>query len=501
MSDEVGASSPLSYWNAPEILRTLTTEDMYELDTPHIKQMHEPCQPGQHPKSRVASGRFVDWGTKLYQLQLELSYKNNEISILKKKLRDRTNELFPGGNTNKKSVVTTLRTKCDTLERKLQMKNQELKFEQNRSVSVSRELAKVKKEYNELRREKRSNNKAVQTLSTTSKSVQAKHSAPVAKTRNIMTQCSYVSVKPMTSSKASVSVAQTNKTNGSLQLQMTCDANGEQQGAIQRTQVTVAQQAIKQADQLRSGSSDSPQMRHRQQHVVPMSPEFAPAVVLSSTPSRDNSPQYVTEVNINEEPKSRDGEPLQMSFSQEFSDGGVKTYVHSNKNFAITESPYATRTQSAAPVMEKLSASDSGVFTDGYSPDHMRRTTPYPPATAPPTYSPLLRGYNQPQLRTERTFERSVPYYMNNDLHKSDLGSPSSSRTLSKPRNPSAQSFHDSFIASSPRNVFYPGTCYEDPTHGGKIPYYLFRREAGSDGMKRGDKPIYVHTSEISLCR
>uniref|UniRef100_H2Y2P6 Uncharacterized protein n=3 Tax=Ciona intestinalis TaxID=7719 RepID=H2Y2P6_CIOIN len=164
---------------------------MYELDTPHIKQMHEPCQPGQHPKSRVASGRFVDWGTKLYQLQLELSYKNNEISILKKKLRDRTNELFPGGNTNKKSVVTTLRTKCDTLERKLQMKNQELKFEQNRSVSVSRELAKVKKEYNELRREKRSNNKAVQTLSTTSKSVQAKHSAPVAKTRNIMTQCSY----------------------------------------------------------------------------------------------------------------------------------------------------------------------------------------------------------------------------------------------------------------------------------------------------------------------
>lgn len=72
-----------------------------ELQIKEMYSEYKQVQPGRFPKSMIATGEFVDWGTKFYQMQLELSYKSNEIEILKKKLKKAHQELYPDGGNGK----------------------------------------------------------------------------------------------------------------------------------------------------------------------------------------------------------------------------------------------------------------------------------------------------------------------------------------------------------------------------------------------------------------
>jgi len=96
---------------------------MRELDCnqePSVEQMYsnsENVLPSWNPKTRVTTGKYVDWGTKLYHLELELSYKNNEIEILKKKLKKCTDELFPDGDCGKVSCSLTPKTRGANTQR------------------------------------------------------------------------------------------------------------------------------------------------------------------------------------------------------------------------------------------------------------------------------------------------------------------------------------------------------------------------------------------------
>lgn len=81
---------------------TLTTDMMDKPETPSIRQLYDQPRVKHLPgKDRKGNGEFVDWGTKLYQLELELSFKTNEIVVLQKKLQKYVRELYPGGDSNK----------------------------------------------------------------------------------------------------------------------------------------------------------------------------------------------------------------------------------------------------------------------------------------------------------------------------------------------------------------------------------------------------------------
>ncbi|XP_076804083.1 uncharacterized protein LOC143448296 [Clavelina lepadiformis] len=164
--------------------------------TPRIANMYEPikCLPSKHPKTHYSTGKFTDWGTKLYQLELELSYKNNEIAILKKKLKTFAEELYPEGNMAKTSRVSILRKKYQASEAEVLRKNRLLESEKKRTRKVERELSSVKQLYSELRHQKTNNDKGVQTAPENNKSVQVKPRSPTT-TRSIMTQCTPVYIK------------------------------------------------------------------------------------------------------------------------------------------------------------------------------------------------------------------------------------------------------------------------------------------------------------------
>lgn len=79
---------------------------MTAIATPVVEQLYNPStvkhQPGYSIKTK--QGEFVDFGTKLYQLELQLSYKDNEINLLEKKLKKYAQELYPSGNSSKVGV-------------------------------------------------------------------------------------------------------------------------------------------------------------------------------------------------------------------------------------------------------------------------------------------------------------------------------------------------------------------------------------------------------------
>lgn len=83
--------------------RTIQTKQLYP-------SAPTPCQPSQKlvgpKKSPVNTGDFVDMGTKLYQLELQLSQRDYNIQDSMKKLKMCQNLLWPNGDTNKVCILS-----------------------------------------------------------------------------------------------------------------------------------------------------------------------------------------------------------------------------------------------------------------------------------------------------------------------------------------------------------------------------------------------------------
>lgn len=185
--------------------KSLTGSEMAAVtSTPVIEQLFNPadtkCLPGKGVKGR---GEFVNWGTKLYELELELSYKNNEIEVMKKKLKRFADELYPDGNTAKKSVVEGLKNQCEANKRKLENAERKLKWEQNKRKGLEHDLSEVKKQNLALRRQNLSNDKAVQTLPDNSKQIQTRLGQKK-QLRSVTTQCSPAVISVSSSTRMQV---------------------------------------------------------------------------------------------------------------------------------------------------------------------------------------------------------------------------------------------------------------------------------------------------------
>jgi len=92
------------------------------------------------------------------------------------------------------------------------------------------------------------------------------------------------------------------------------------------------------------------------------------------------------------------------------------------------------------------------------------------------------------QSPVERPYEKNLPYYLNGAA-----GQPVSSDRVSPSRSYPGLGNVELYAAANARKA-----AQNEPAT--MIPYYLFRRENnGSNRMRRSEKPIYVHTSEINF--
>jgi len=519
--------------------------------TPDITQLYQNENVRNTTKSYPSKkGGFVDLGTHLYELELELSKKNNEIAVLKKKQQKFVEEMYPDGEVKQKSHLNVLRDKCIMTEKKLILKSEQLEWEKEKNKKLNKELGTFKKKVTRLKN--RPQHKSVQTVQLKNRSIQVQISSEP-KTRNIMTQCTPVMALDMTSAPATPA----SRNNSSLNVLRNIMNHEESRENYERRSTPTPPK------------KRSPPQSYT--HIMDSINPSAATSAIRSTPHADtetaesgrkvvefvNVPQtkkeesgtsskkpseYATAVHVKAPASLRKDEDLEMSFIQKFSDGNVQTIVQSNQKFNVTERsvkvdkdtfnqvtsvpsslplppPQLSEPERAvsAPLIRtqtpeahqlatnatpdrlypthhhdkhnNLSSSESsGVFSGASSrnpsPVHNMNRQYYTQVSN----TPLAMSPTRPET-PKRVFERSLPYYMNT---AEDQQHPNGS-------GPFSNEYKDPFREvrqhlASRHNTSRP------PSTPSPLPYYLFRRSSTDPNqIKVNKKPLYIHTSEITL--
>nr|XP_039257563.1 uncharacterized protein LOC120334177 isoform X1 [Styela clava] len=538
--------SPLSYWNVPQAVKTTQTlsDSMtsgYGMPspppTPSIQQMYDPAEVKQLPgKGAKGKGQFVDWGTKLYQLELELSYKNNEIVLLNKKLKKYTDELYPGGNTSKKSVITSLQNQNDVMKKKLEVKEGQLRREQTRCKGLQHELAEVKKHNLELRRRHLVNEKGVQTLPINNKDTQASSPPKKPRTRTVMTQCSPTVLKVTNSTKVTSLPQPSDSKVSGTQRKLYRKARDHYTNSYSTSTFSPGSSASSITNNFKTKVSPrSPAQNVTVENkvkleVVPDHSNTTSTSVVPFSTASSLSPKtsmfipskpgvkFATSMTIKEsaEAARKVRDPLEMSITQEFDkENSVRTIVQSNRDFEIKEKPalisangqvvsgieHTARPECLKP-KSYTTDGDSGIssacdVSDAGSPSFFRgtRTDMNSPQSSRISYKQILDG-SVPEPNAEhpqgRVYERHLQEYMQRPYPASTHPMPPSYRNLqTRPQSPYNSTSWDIYN----RN-------YQKSDQTSMIPYYLFRRSnENAERNRSNEKPIFVHVSEIMMNR
>lgn len=518
--------SARSYRNSPQAARTthkievtLATDRMDKPETPSIQQMYDHSKVKHLPgKDRKGNGEFIDWGTKLYRLELELSYKTNEIVVLQKKLQKYASELYPGGDSNKKSVVQSLRQQNENLRKRLATKERQIKWEQKRCRRLDSELATEKKITKNLRKEQTTNHKAVQTLPANHEAVQVGSNLKEPKTRTVMTQCSPTVVKVTNTTKVTSEGRNANASKTST-VWCTTEHKSPRDGNVRtaRSSTIISPNASSSnvhARRNQKTKTENVTVENKVRvEVVPKeavtdgrSSTTAISTTKKSNPICDNfvptkkGVQFASAMTIKENPQTsqENKDPLEMSITQEFDkDNSVKTMIQSNRDFEIKQKPMLF-SQSGQVISgiehtslpERLNSAscedDSGrgsFVSDRGTPSSTCRVNQSPNARV--SYKQILDGASPSSSFSAggHIYERNVPDFMTSQSY-----SQRSATRKGDPRfNTTAWEIYN---RGSPSNV------------NGIVPYYLFRRSNDHDlKSKSREKPVFVHVSEIMMQR
>jgi len=519
--------------------------------TPDITQLYQ----NDHVRNSSATtksypsrkGGFVDLGTHLYELELELSKKNNEIAVLKKKLQKFVEELYPDGEVKQKSHLNVLRDKCIMTEKKLILKSEQLEWEKEKNKKLNKELGTFKKKVTRLKN--RPQHKSVQTVQLKNRSIQVQISSEP-KTRNIMTQCTPVMALDTTSAPAKPA-SPASRNNSNLNALRNIMNHEESKENYERRTPTPKKRSPPQSyahimDSINptgatSAIMSSPLADTETAESGRKVVEFVNVPQTKREESNKKPSEYATAVHVKAPASLRKDEDLEMSFIQKFSDGNVQTIVQSNQKFNVTERSVKvdkdtfnqvtsvppslplpppqlsepervtsaplirSPTPEAQPVnttpdrlypthqhnhqdKHNLSSSESsGIFSGASSrnpsPVHKMNRQYYTQVSN----APLAVSPTRPET-PKRVFERSLPYYMNSSEDQHPNGSGPFSNENKDPFREVRQHLASRHNTSRPPSTPSP------------LPYYLFRRSSTDPNqIKVNKKPLYIHTSEITL--
>lgn len=475
-----------------------------EYKTPLIRQMYQPpthhsnCLPSADPKK---SGQFVDWGTRMYELEFELQKRNREIETLKKKINNNIYQeqtrLRNNNKENSKQISKprhkNFREKCLKLEQKLLLKTEEVKWEKEKSRNMAVEINKLKSSLKTYKIKKTTANKQCQTnkMNTRSQQTQPERSFLPAK-RTISTQYMTPTV--------------TVKVNQPLR-------NDD----VYYDDLTHEEPPVFVED--KNTKANEEQVYERGENV------------------NEEKIEYATAVNIKAARKNSHEDPLEMSFIQKFGAGKVQTLVKSNEKFQITEKALAVPTaeqinKAIEALQNNKSSSHMKAYTPNMSPHDSGVSSAFDlsrPQSAEknfqsqqqlatlPAPSSGTRRITFPQRSQQnrlspfhgygkQAFENTVPRYINHPQHRVKI--PQESHQYNHPSTP--QRYRPCSAVSSTQHMCVPSS-QQRPTSARNddvVMTYPFLQRVldtprhNSEDHNNGDdgeKPVYLHTSEIQL--
>jgi len=448
------------------------------------------CVPSSDP-GKV--GKFVDWGTKLYEMELQLQDKNEEIEFLRKKIKNQSHNKIKYSPQSTKPRAATFKEKCMKLEKKISLKIEENKWEKEKGRQMAVEINKLKSELRK-HKPKRTANRGCQTEKKMTKSVQTQPRYLLPTKRHISTQCVSPTVK-VTIDDPSNCITEEYIINEPPIV----DENRALVYHQQEQPVYYAREPLKIQD------------NHSQQPIA-YTNKFLQKESLKS-PMKNEEIEYATAVNIKGARKKSSDEPLEMSLVQKFGGGKVQTLVKSNENFQITEQavtvPNPKNLNKAIEALHKdnlhvrpvspnnnlhvraVSPNDSGVFefsrpqTANSESANQKRVNSAKKILFPKSPN---RSYSRfsPQPPKKITFERTLPRYLN------------------------GTSYHLKQHPNTP--VLYTRQPAKG-CHGNEASPVLFRRSNRvpmesqpflkrllmQEQAQQQKKPVYLHTSQIQL--
>jgi len=459
-------------------------------ETPYIQQLYSSfydsrsngvkCLPSANPYTR---GAFVDWGTRMYELEMELQKKCKEVVELEQKLT-KSIPKRPYKEVTKKGQTPKMQNYRDRLmknENQLILKREELKWEKQRSKSLLLEVNELKATVRKYKA-KRMISKSTQTTRASTKSVQTQsHDFNLAQTRTISTQ--YIS-----------------------------------------PQMTVK---INQPFETEYGTIFDKNLVHNEPTtldgtVTDNSNTYQEASEISAReiigPKDMENVKYATAINIKSPKQGLNDSPLEMSLVQKFGEGKVQTLVQSNKKFHITEKALTV------PTVDQINKAITTFHQhkNALMPNSPSPTTSYQTvdsgvssefeASRPPSAEVKFNEKNsrinsrkvqfpqchqhQPnnQANNKKAFESSIPRYIN---RSQQVGQSS----ILKRRPQTAHSSENSRSRDTQKSAIqtYSAPPRKHPDYD-RIPYPFLRNLMNQDLIyKKEEKPVFFHTSEIQL--
>lgn len=468
-------------------IRTVATPVINKMFDYKTTRFNTKCVPSSDPNK---VGKFVDWGTKLYEMELQLQDKNEEIEFLRKKMNNKSPYKKKYSPQASKPRAATFKEKCMKLEKKIAIKVEENKWEKEKGRQMAVEINKLRAELR-IYKPKRTANRGCQTEKKITKSVQTQPRYLFPTKRHISTQCVSPTVK-VTIDDPSNCVTEEYTFN-------------EAPIVDDRNQALVYHQSEHPVNYVRKPLQI--QNNYSEQPIAYINKSLQKE---SSTSPIDNEEiEYATAVSIKGARKKSTDEPLEMSLVQKFGGGKVQTLVKSNEKFHITEQavtvPNPKQINKAIEALHKdnlhvggyshgraVSPNDSGVFefsrpaTANSETANQKRVNSAKKILFPKSPN---RSYSRfsPQPPKQITFERTLPRYLNGTNYHVKQH-PSTPALYTRQPNKGCHGYE---VANSPV-LFRRSESNRVPLE--NQPF--LKRLLMNDEQK---KPVYLHSSQIQL--